>query len=166
MRTAWVYSPWGKNFVRTMLLLGSSRPELKVVADQVGNPTSAWDIAEAMITVATELLSGRADAYGTYHYSGLGATSWHGFAEEIFRQASVYGWPVPKVHAIPSSEFPTPVTRPANSQLNCHRIAAGFGVPARPWQQSLGQCLGMLMPTLAKPVAAPAPAPSSIPVPA
>ncbi|WP_027486746.1 dTDP-4-dehydrorhamnose reductase [Allorhizobium undicola] len=137
LRTAWVYSPFGKNFLKTMLTLAKSRDELNVVADQHGNPTSALDIADAVLRVAANLLA-RPDAglRGTFHMTASGEASWAEFATEIFRLSEQAGGPSCKVNPIPSSAYPTPARRPANSRLDCGKLAALHGVTLPPWRQS------------------------------
>ena len=138
LRTAWVYSPFGNNFVKTMLRLADERECVSVVGDQVGCPTSAFDIADALIIVAE---AWRRDpqhgADGLYHFAGQGETSWAGFARAIFGESAQRGGPVAHVTAIPSRAYPTKARRPANSRLDCSRFAEKFGHRAPPWQQSL-----------------------------
>lgn len=142
LRTAWVYSPFGRNFVKTMLRVGAERSELRVVDDQHGCPTAAGDIAETILTIAEAVTGGREDAWGTYHYAGAGETSWHGFAETIFALSDID--PAPHVAAIPSSEFPTPAERPKNSVLDTAKIRRTFGVTPRPWREALAETLDRL----------------------
>lgn len=137
LRTAWVYAPQGQNFVRTMLRLGRERPELRVVDDQTGCPTSAAELARAVQAAALRLLAGGRD-HGTFHFCGAGQTSWFGFAEAIFDLA---GGPRPRLTPIPTSGYPTPARRPANSVLDSARFARLYGVTARPWRESLARCL-------------------------
>ncbi|THK34644.1 dTDP-4-dehydrorhamnose reductase [Ensifer sp. MPMI2T] len=137
LRTAWVYSPYGHNFVKTMLRLAETRDELNVVADQLGCPTSADDLGVAVVTIAERLLSSpSADLRGIFHLSGTGETSWAGFAKFIF---SVYeeitGRPV-KVNDITTAEYPTPARRPANSRLDCHKLEQAFGSRLPDWKES------------------------------
>lgn len=141
LRTAWVYSPFGNNFVKTMLRLGAEREELRVVADQHGCPTAAADIAAAIVRLAA------ADqGWGTYHYTGAEPTTWHGFAEAIFAGAAVRGFRVPReVVAIGTADYPTPAARPANSVLDCSKIARVHGIVARNWREALEDCLDTLI---------------------
>ena len=136
LRTAWVYSAHGHNFVKTMLRLAGERPVLRVVADQIGSPTSAADIAGAIARIAQCVTNGNA-AWGTYHFAGAGAVTWHGFAEAIFDLASRWRGPPPRVEAITTADYPTPARRPANSVLDCSRIGAAFGIEPRPWRAAL-----------------------------
>jgi dTDP-4-dehydrorhamnose reductase len=137
LRTAWVYGAHGGNFVKTMLRLGAERPMLRVVADQRGSPTAATDIAAALVTLARHIEGGGKD-WGTFHFAGAGAVSWHGFAEEIVEAATRLGaWPAvsrPQVEAITTKEYPTPARRPLNSVLDCRKITQVFGIspPSRP----------------------------------
>jgi dTDP-4-dehydrorhamnose reductase len=137
MRTAWVYSPFGKNFVKTMLKLAETRDELRVVADQHGNPTSAHDIADAVIAAARRSgAPGFAD-WGVFHFAGTGTTHWAGFAGEIFRHSAALGGPSADVIPITTADYPTKARRPANSQLDSSRFTATFGQAARPWPEAL-----------------------------
>ncbi|HEX3862307.1 MAG TPA: dTDP-4-dehydrorhamnose reductase [Stellaceae bacterium] len=140
LRTAWVYSAHGHNFVKTMLRLAADRPVLRVVADQVGSPTSAADIAAAIAAVVQRLAAGDTK-WGTYHFAGGGAVSWHGFAEAVFELAAPWRGAPPQVDAITTADYPTPVRRPANSVLDCHRIGDAFGIVPRPWRAALADVI-------------------------
>jgi len=139
LRTAWVYSAHGGNFVKTMLRLASERPSLRVVADQHGSPTAAADIAAAIITIAARIGAGEG-RWGVFHFTGAGATTWHGFAEAIVGLA---GKNVP-VAAIATADYPTPARRPANSVLDCAKIAGAYGIAARPWREALAEVVAEL----------------------
>ena len=145
LRTSWVFSDLGTNFVRTMLNLGRSRPLLKIVDDQVGGPTAAGDIAQALLTIARHV-AGRDDLWGIYNFAGAPEVTWCGFAREIFRQAGL----TPAVEPIETREYPTPAKRPANSILDCSRIAANFGLPQPDWRLALAE----IVPTLERNVQA------------
>jgi len=145
MRTSWVYAAHGANFVKTMLRVGKDRDQLRVVADQFGAPTSAADIADAILTIATRIGDGNRSAWGTYHYTAEGKTSWHGFAEAIFAGAERVWGRRPEVEAIPASDYPTPAKRPVNSVLDAAKILAAFTVPRRPWQDGLDDVLEVLL---------------------
>ena len=136
VRTAWVYSAHGHNFVKTMLRLAGERPVLRVVADQTGSPTSAADIAGAIAVVVQQLATGNR-CWGTYHFAGGGAVTWHGFAGAIFELAAPWRGPPPRVDAITTAEYPTPARRPANSVLDCTKIGQAFGIRPRPWREAL-----------------------------
>jgi dTDP-4-dehydrorhamnose reductase len=139
LRTSWVFSAHGTNFVRTMLRLGAERPALRVVADQVGGPTPAADIAAACLGIA-ETLRDDPGQGGTYHFSGAPDTSWAGFAREIFGMA---GLDV-AVEEIPTSGYPTPAPRPLNSRLDCRATEAAFGLRRPDWRAGLGAVLAEL----------------------
>ncbi|HEU0044505.1 dTDP-4-dehydrorhamnose reductase [Sphingomonas sp.] len=145
VRTAWVVSATGANFVKTMLRLGADRPTLRVVADQHGSPTSAADLAEALATIAIRLADDPAAPTGTWHFSNAGATTWHGFATEIFRQAAAHGGPSAIVEAIATADFPTSARRPANSLLSTAALTRDWGVVPRPWQEALRPILDDLI---------------------
>jgi dTDP-4-dehydrorhamnose reductase len=137
LRTAWVYSPFGKNFMKTMLKLAETRDALNVVGDQVGNPTSALDIADTVLTVAANLLASDDPALrGVFHMTGTGEASWADFAAEIFARSAEYGGPSAEVGRIPSSQYPTPAKRPANSRLDCSLLGARHGATLPDWKQS------------------------------
>lgn len=140
LRTAWVYSAHGRNFVKTMLRLAEAHRVLRVVADQEGSPTSAADIAAAIARVVERLAAGDT-RWGTYHFAGAGAVTWHGFAEAIFDLAAPWRGPPPRVEAITTADYPTPARRPANSVLDCSRIAAAFGIAPRPWREALAEVI-------------------------
>jgi dTDP-4-dehydrorhamnose reductase len=145
-RTAWVYSPYGKNFARTMLRLAETRGELSVVHDQIGNPTSAHDIARALWDVTCQL-AGDPSALkpGVYHMTSSGEASWAEFAEEIFRVSAACGGPAARVRRISTAEYPTPTRRPANSRLDCSKLAAQFGIILPHWQESTQACIQQLV---------------------
>ncbi|MEV4609878.1 dTDP-4-dehydrorhamnose reductase [Neorhizobium sp. LMR1-1-1.1] len=137
LRTAWVYSPFGRNFLKTMLKLAETRDSLNVVDDQIGNPTSALDIADVVLTVAANLLGSDDPALrGTFHMTGTGEASWADFAIEIFARSADAGGPTAEVGRIPSSAYPTPAKRPANSRLDCSLLEARHGVNLPDWKQS------------------------------
>lgn len=143
VRTAWLYGVDGHNFVKTMLRLGRERATLSVVDDQHGCPTYAADLAEALLTAAKRLTDN--PAWGTYHYTNAGQTTWHGFAVKIFELASAYEpLTVQTVKAIPTSEYPTPAARPANSVLDCTQFVGAFGANQPPWDEALARMLRAL----------------------
>lgn len=139
LRTAWVFAEHGNNFVKTMLRLAQSRPELGVVADQIGGPTYAGDIAEAIISMVSQLSAENEQRYGVYHYSGMPYVSWHQFACSIFQHAVQQQLIVqaPKVNSITAAQYPTPARRPAFSMLNCSKIEQRFSVMPANWQAAL-----------------------------
>src|SRR5437763_8689473 len=140
LRTAWVYSAHGHNFVKTMLRVAAERPVLRVVADQIGSPTSAADIAGAIARIVRRLAAGERH-WGTYHFAGGGAVTWHGFAEAIFELAAQWDGTPPVVEAITTADYPTPARRPANSVLDCSRIGDVFGIVPRSWREALAEVI-------------------------
>lgn len=132
LRTSWVFSAHGANFVKTMRRLSGTHDHLRVVADQIGGPTAAADIAAATVRMAQVLASTPAHA-GTYHFSGFPDTSWSGFAREIFSQLGA----ATTVEDIPSADYPTPAARPFNSRMDCSSLEASFGIPRPDWRDSL-----------------------------
>ncbi|MGD8234213.1 dTDP-4-dehydrorhamnose reductase [Vibrio sp. TRT 1302] len=139
LRTAWVFGEQGNNFVKTMLRLAESRDELNIVDDQFGGPTYASDIAAALIKMAEKVNSGAEVDWGIYHFSGMPYASWFDFAKAIFSAAENQGVleKQPTVSAIPTSAYPTPAKRPANSRMNCSKISQQFGIQPSDWQQAL-----------------------------
>ena len=144
VRTAWVYSPDRANFVKTMLRLGSERDEVSVVADQVGTPTSADDLAAACLALIKRQLDNNTEAFGAFHYAGTGEATWADFAEAIFTGAQRRGHSPVSVKRITTADYPTPAKRPANSRLNSTKIEA-LGIQTRPWREALERCLDRLL---------------------
>ena len=147
LRTAWVHSPWGNNFVKTMLRLAGERDELGVVADQLGCPTYAPHLAEAIVGLSGHVLNNTVpdEAWGVYCAAGSGETSWHGFASEIFAQSGQLGGPVAEVRPIPASAFPTPAKRPANARLKGDRLQARFGLRLPHWKEGTAACVAAIL---------------------
>ncbi len=146
LRTSWVYSAHGHNFVKTMLRLGAERPEVRVVADQTGAPTHARDLAAAILAVARAVCEPeRNPVWGTYHVTGSGSTTWHGLAEDVFRLAETRGLKVPRLTAITTEDYPTPARRPAYSVLDTASFADTFGMVLPDWRLSLQDCIGELI---------------------
>jgi dTDP-4-dehydrorhamnose reductase len=145
LRTAWVYGVYGANFVKTMLRLAGERPMVRVVADQIGCPTSAAEITTALIAIATHIERGGA-RWGTYHFAGAGAVSWHGFAEAIFELASPWLSARPRLVPIRTDEYPTAARRPMHSVLACEKIKAAFSIAPAPWRAALVPVIQNLMP--------------------
>jgi dTDP-4-dehydrorhamnose reductase len=146
LRTSWVYAAHGKNFLRTMLRLGAEKPELRVVEDQVGAPTSAAAIAAVSKQLAEQHEdNAQSVVSGIYHMTAGGSTSWYGFAGAIFRAAALDK--KPRVHPIPSSEFPTPARRPANSVLSNDKFAKTFAFRMPGWQQQLDEVMATMTAT-------------------
>lgn len=145
LRTAWVYAPFGGNFVRTMLRLAAERDRLRVVDDQIGCPTYAPDIAAAVLSIAGRLTRDwRADQAGVTHLAGPDARSWHAFAQQIVTANAARGGRLVPVDPIPTSDYPTPAVRPANSRLSTARLTSLFGVRMPPLDVSLADCLDRL----------------------
>jgi dTDP-4-dehydrorhamnose reductase len=146
LRTSWVYAAHGANFVKTMLRFGAEREEMRVVADQHGAPTAAEDLAEAIVRIAARIQEGPETApWGTYHCTGAGVTSWHGFAERIFQRLERQTGRRPRLTAITTADYPTPASRPANSRLDGSRLKAAFGIALPPWEESLDRVLDALL---------------------
>lgn len=147
LRTSWIYSPFGTNFVRTMLRLAGERPELKIVDDQIGCPTYAPHLAHCILGIARKI--GSKDVapatWGTYHAAGRGETTWYGFAREIFRLRETKGIASPKLSGITTAEYPTPARRPANSRLDCSKLANTFGATLPGWKDGTRTCLDRLL---------------------
>jgi dTDP-4-dehydrorhamnose reductase len=147
LRVAWVCSPFGANFVKTMLRLAEDRDEVSVVADQLGNPTSALDIADSIILVATNLVSdGDPELRGVFHMAASGEASWADFAEAIFVASAARGGPSARVRRIATADYPTPATRPGNSRLDCGLIGRVHGVALPDWRGSLDTVIARLQP--------------------
>lgn len=142
LRTSWVFAAHGNNFLRTMLNLAETRDEVRVVGDQVGRPTWARDLAQACLTVSLRALDRDPAARGLYHFAGAGDASWADFAEAIFAEAAK----ATRVEHIPSSEYPTPARRPANSQLDTAKIAAALSLQPRDWREACALCLAETLP--------------------
>jgi dTDP-4-dehydrorhamnose reductase len=144
LRTAWVISTQRNNFLKTMLRLAAERPELRVVADQHGCPTSAGDIAEALRTIALAHLADGSAPSGTYHFVNGGSTTWHGLAEAVMAASRELGGPAVPVMPIASADFPTRARRPGNSRLATAKIHGDFGIVPRPWQEIVEQIVSEL----------------------
>jgi dTDP-4-dehydrorhamnose reductase len=146
LRTAWVYSPFGANFVRTMLRLNETRDEIGVVADQRGNPTSALDIADALIAIAAKVEDDPSPALrGVFHMTGSGEATWADLAEAIFHEAAGRGRRFTQVRRIATSDYPTPARRPANSRLDNEKLARVYGLRLPEWRQSAASCCDRLL---------------------
>jgi dTDP-4-dehydrorhamnose reductase len=152
LRTSWVYSHVGHNFVKTMLRLGESKEALSIVSDQIGSPTYAPDLAQAVSDILPQFVTTNENAIAlrpgrkaceVYNISNQGFISWHGFAEEIFRQAAglKFDLKVKSVSGIPSEQYPTPAKRPLNSRLDQTKLQKDFGIQMPAWQDSLNLCL-------------------------
>lgn len=147
LRTSWVYSPYGKNFVKTMLRLAMDRDEIAVVADQHGSPTSALDIADGIITVCRNLVErpNEGSLRGLFHMAGGGSTTWAEFAGFIFERSKMLGGPSARVRPITTADYPTPAKRPKNSRLDCTKLATVHGVSLPNWRASTARCVELLL---------------------
>lgn len=145
LRVAWVYSPFGANFVKTMLRIAADREEVAVVADQVGNPTSAFDIADGILRVASNLAVNPSPALrGVFHMTASGTATWADLAEAIFAYSAAHHGPVARVRRITTAEYPTSASRPANSRLNSSLIAKTHGVILPSWRDALETVIARL----------------------
>jgi dTDP-4-dehydrorhamnose reductase len=146
LRTAWVYSPFGSNFVKTMLRVAKARTEIAVVADQWGNPTSALDIADGIIHAAAMLhRDENFSPWGTYHLAGTGTTNWSGFARHILATSKAHGGPYAAVRDIATADYPTRAERPKNSRLSSGKFGKIFGWTAPDWRVSTEQIVARLV---------------------
>lgn len=147
LRTAWVYSPYGANFVKTMLRLAETRDELGIVSDQLGSPTYALDLADAIIAVAKALVArpGEASLRGVFHAAGTGEGSWADLADAVFAASAALGGPSASVRRIATTDYPTPARRPTNSRLDCSLLAARHGLRLPLWQNSVKTCVATLL---------------------
>ena len=146
LRTSWIYSPFGTNFVKTMLRLAGDRDEIAVVADQRGNPSSALDIAEGIVAIARNLASSSDSEHrGVFHMAGAGEATWAEFAEGIFAASKARGGPTANVRHITIAEYPTAARRPANSRLDCGKLARIHGVHLPDWRYSVERVVGKLL---------------------
>ena len=141
LRTSWVYSTHGKNFLLTMQRLLQERPELRVVADQIGAPTWAGTIARSTRLLIERWQAAEAGAWGVYHLTAQGETSWFGFTQAIAEHLSAQGKPCATLEPIPASAYPTPAARPQNSRLDCSRLEREWQVAQPAWQNALRECL-------------------------
>lgn len=139
LRTAWVFSEYGNNFVKTMLRLVETHDNLNIVGDQLGGPTYALDIARALVSISEQIVAGRSIEYGTYHFSGLPHVSWYEFARAIFSAAESQAliFKQPSLKSITTAEYPTAATRPANSKLSVEKIYSHFEIEASDWKRAL-----------------------------
>lgn len=146
LRTAWLYSPYGKNFVKTMLRLAESRDDISVVSDQIGSPTYAPHLANAILALTGRITSSaRANVpWGIYHAAGTDTANWYELACETFAAGQRCGMAHAKVTAISTADYPTPARRPKNSRLNCSKMAADFDIVLPRWQVGVVECVERL----------------------
>lgn len=140
LRTSWVFSPFGRNFLQIMLHLGRTQPQLRVVADQHGKPTCAGDLADFILDAAPRLAAREAGLLGLFHFANPDATTRYGFAQAIFEAAGIEA----PIAPIPTSEFPTPAARPLNAVLDCTKLERTYGVRLRPWGEGLAETLAAM----------------------
>ena len=141
LRVSWVFGQYGKNFVKTIIRLAKEREQLKIVDDQVGNPTAAADIARVLLLIAKQIEQG-SNAWGTYHYCNAPSLSWYDFASAIIEESRDYQTLcVQTIEPIMTSQFPTKAKRPMNSRLNCDKILAVFGIEQQQWRPYLRQMI-------------------------
>lgn len=146
LRTAWVHSPFGRNFVKTMLGIAAKQDELNVVDDQLGSPTYALHLAAAILEIAAQLSAKRDDAsWGLYHAANAGEVSWHGLATRAFETSGKLGGPTATARPITTAEYPTAAPRPANSRLDCSKLERTFGIEMPPWESGVDDCVSRLL---------------------
>lgn len=146
LRTAWVLSAHRSNFLKTMLRVGAERQTLNVVADQLGSPTGAADIANALQLILLKQMDDPKASCGIYHFVNSGEASWYELARTIFGLAAELGLTPPQVQAISTRDYPTKVRRPANSRLETSKIATDYGITPRPWREAVADIVGELLP--------------------
>lgn len=147
VRTAWVHSPGGNNFVRSMLQRAAAGDELRIVSDQTGNPTYAPHLCSVLLDIARQV-KGRPETFpgwGVYHAAGTGVTTWQGLASEVMRISERLGGPSVAVTPITTADYPTPASRPANSALDCSKLARTFGLALPIWQDGARACVERLL---------------------
>lgn len=146
LRTAWVHSPFGTNFVKTMLRLAREREEIRVVADQIGTPTYAPHLADAVLAIAGSFVEPLSrERWGTYHAAGRGEATWHELACEVMRVSESLGGPAARIVPITTAEYPTPARRPANSRLACGKLEGAFAVRLPDWREGVATCVTRLL---------------------
>jgi dTDP-4-dehydrorhamnose reductase len=147
VRTSWIYSPFGQNFVKTMLRLGETRDQINVVADQWGAPSSALDLADALVSMSSALTSEphNVDLTGVFHMTGAGSTNWAAFAQAIFDEAVRHGRRPVRVIPITTAEYPTAAARPRNSRLDASKLARHYGLSLPDWHDSVAECVRRLL---------------------
>ena len=146
LRTSWVFSAAGTNFVRTMMRLSRDRDSVDVVADQQGCPTHAGDLAQTISEVTLAMEDG-AWRHAIWHVTNAGETTWHGLAQHIFARAAASGCKTAVAHAIDSADFPTRANRPANSRLSSAKLARDFGIALRSWESAVDEVVGRIIET-------------------
>ena len=147
LRTAWVFSPSGRNFVKTMLSRAAENEHISVVHDQRGSPTYAPHLVNAILDLARKLSAAKEGQvpWGVYHATGAGTATWCEMAQEVFRCSAKLGGPTAVVDPIKSADYPTPAQRPTNSQLDCSKLESAFGIKLPPWQVGVAECVERLV---------------------
>ncbi len=146
LRTAWLYSLYGRNFVKTILIRAKENQELRIVNDQWGCPTWAQELASALVVITQKIRDDKDVPWGTYHFCGSGETTWYGFAQDIIKQAQeISPFQAKRIIPIATEDYPTLVKRPAYSVLDCSKIHQAFGLQSPQWHESLGLCLKELL---------------------
>lgn len=147
LRTAWVYSPFGKNFVKTILTHAGKGTDLKVVNDQIGSPTYAPHLADAILGLARKITAAKGEGigWGIYHAGGAGYASWYEVAREILDESQAIGGPVTSLSPIGTDGYPTRAKRPANSRLDCTKLASTFGITQPDWHDGVARCVARLL---------------------
>jgi dTDP-4-dehydrorhamnose reductase len=147
LRTSWIYSPFGNNFVKTMLRLAESNPQLAIVDDQIGNPTYAPHLAAGILQIARRIKQNNGDAlpWGIYHLSGTGEASWYQLARKVLECSANLGGPVAQISPISTNQCPTRAQRPADSRLDCSKCAETFGVTLPDWRCAIEDCVARLL---------------------
>ncbi len=148
LRTAWIVSPFGRNFIKTILRIAENQPEIGVIADQFGNPTYAPHLATAILKICSSILGGHkaALAWGTYHAAGTGEATWCDLAQAVFVQSKRLGGRFAVARPIATEDYPTPARRPANSRLNCAKLARTYGITLPHWRDGVSECVSQLCP--------------------
>ena len=146
LRTSWIFSPTGRNFVKTMLAQAGEHDSVRVVDDQRGSPTYAPHLVTAILDLAATVSKpGAVVPWGVYNAANTGTTTWRGFAEEVFERSRSLGGPSAKVEPIRSTDYPTPAARPANSELDCSKLDRTFGLRLPPWQTGVAACVERIL---------------------
>ena len=146
LRTSWIYSPYGRNFLKSMIRLGSTEPSLRIVDDQIGCPTYAQHLAEVVLQLAMRVATGGAGiSWGIYHAAGSGSTSWYGMAQMIFAYAASAGFPKPELMPIRLADLEMPAQRPLNSRLDCAKLQREANITLPDWQTGVADCVQRLL---------------------
>jgi dTDP-4-dehydrorhamnose reductase len=145
LRTAWLVSPYGNNFLKTMLRLAGERPTIKVVGDQVGCPTVASDLADAISKILMRLMSDRDAPLGTFHFVNKGQATWDRLAEAVVARGARHGLARPSIEPISTAQYPTAARRPQNSRLSVESLTCAYGIEPRPWTEAVPQAVDIFL---------------------